>query len=682
MLGSSIMDCRWNYLLLLVLIISSLLGACGPAVPTVEVTIRADLPTPTLEPTFTASPRPTATPRPSRTATPAQSTPTPIRQSVLSGRILDQDTDQPIAGAKVRVGAVAATTDAEGRYTLTGLPPGQYFLSVTHPDYDPGLSSIFALAAGQEQSLDLVLYAPDTSPYPKDPMLTNPLDPNGAPTAEDAEHLARLQGLTGKVVGIREIKLSGEYLVNYRIGDEVRAAVAELNHAVWELTDDAGRPWWIIKVCGNLASLLPAEVAVATPAPRDMARFAEVVVDELIVRECASEKCAEIGTAQQGVRVEVIGCLADGGWCQVSLSDGRGGWCTGRSLRQLAVAEAVSVVEPVLPTAMSEVVTAGEGKIAFVSNRDGNLEIYVMNADGSGQKRLTDDRAYDGDPVWSPDGKQIAFVSQRDGDHQIYVMAADGRDQTRLTDSPTVDNDPVWSPDGRRIAFHRTPYGSIDTEIHVMNADGSGQRRLSAYPAHDLYATWSPDGQRIAFVSHRNFDSEIQVMKVDEGVPTPLTNGFAVSTGPDWSPSGGQIAFSSRRDGNSEIYVINADGSGLTRLTDHPAEDLSPIWSPDGRQIAFLSHRDSDPSSGSYRTDIYVINPDGSSLVHLTQQTEGGYDPTWSPDSRQIAFVSTRDGNSEIYVVNADGSGVAPLTDHPAMDVSPAWWHQQTGAPR
>jgi hypothetical protein len=218
------------------------LMACGSlSAPSSEVVVQTALATPTSEPTFTQVPSPTSTPQPSPTATRVKPTPMATPQSLLSGRILDHDTNQPITGATVRVGTANATTDPDGRYTLTSLAPGQYVLSATHPDYDPGLSSIFILAAGQELSLDLALYAPNTSPYPKDPMLTNPLDPSGAPTSEDAERLARLQGLTGEVVNVQETKLSGEYLVNYKIGDEVRAAVADLNHDVWELTDDAAR---------------------------------------------------------------------------------------------------------------------------------------------------------------------------------------------------------------------------------------------------------------------------------------------------------------------------------------------------------------------------------------------------------------------------------------------------------
>jgi hypothetical protein len=140
-------------------------------------------------------------------------------------------------------------------------------------------------------------------------MLTNPVAPNGAPTAEDAERLARLQGLMGEVVGIQETRLSGEYLVNYKIGDEVRTTVTELNHDVWELTEDAGQKWWILKVCGNLVSPLRAEMVVATPQPRPLPPMAEVITDKLSVRACASEACAEIGTVQRGARVEVLGCL-------------------------------------------------------------------------------------------------------------------------------------------------------------------------------------------------------------------------------------------------------------------------------------------------------------------------------------------------------------------------------------
>jgi WD40 repeat protein len=175
-------------------------------------------------------------------------------------------------------------------------------------------------------------------------------------------------------------------------------------------------------------------------------------------------------------------------------------------------------------------------QIAFVSYRDGNSEIYVMNADGK-QANLTDHAARDANPAWSPDGRRLAFVSRRDGNNEtdeIYVKNADGSGLTRLTNNTADDMSPAWSPDGRRLAFVSNRDGKYD--IYLMNADGSGQTNLTNHP----------DGDR----------------------------------GPVWSPDGNAIAFVSDRDGNEEIYVMNANGSGPTQLTDNTADDWSPAWRP------------------------------------------------------------------------------------------------------
>ena len=258
--------------------------------------------------------------------------------------------------------------------------------------------------------------------------------------------------------------------------------------------------------------------------------------------------------------------------------------------------------------------------IAFVSDRDGNDEIYVMNADGTGQTRLSDDPTHGTAPVWSPSGAEIAFESDRDGNDEIYVMNTDGTGQTNLTDNSATDGVPTWSPDGAKIAFESDRDGN--REIYVMNADGTGQTNLTSNPATDGVPAWSPDGSKITFFSYR--------------------------------------------DGNPEIYVMNADGTDQTRLTDNPALDRDPVWSPDGSQIAFWSFQ-------SANWEIYVMNADGTGQTNLTNTPGWDGDYTWSPDGSQIAFVSERDDNLEIYVINADGTGQANITSNLADDDQPAW---------
>ncbi len=261
-------------------------------------------------------------------------------------------------------------------------------------------------------------------------------------------------------------------------------------------------------------------------------------------------------------------------------------------------------------------------KITFMSDRDGNNEIYVMVADGSNLTRLTNNPAFDELPSWSADGTKIAFRSDRDGNNEIYVMNADGLNLTRLTNNPASDGEPSWSPDGTKIAFmsHRDGNG----EIYVMNADGSNPTRLTNNPAFDPEPSWSHDGTKIAFQSNRDGNFEIYVMNADGSNPTRLTNNPENDESPSWSPDGTKIAFQSFRDDNNEIYVMNADGSNPTRLTNNPAFDVDPSWSPDGTKIVFYSRRD-------VNDEIYVMNADGTNQVNLTNNPANENDPSWSP---------------------------------------------------
>ena len=256
-------------------------------------------------------------------------------------------------------------------------------------------------------------------------------------------------------------------------------------------------------------------------------------------------------------------------------------------------------------------------RIAFVSNRDGNDEIYVMDANGANQTNLTNSPGSDTKPDWSPDGDKIAFVSNRDGGFEIYIMNADGTNQTRLTNNTYNDRYPIWSPDGGQMVFISDRHRAL--EVYIMNANGTDPTRLTSTGFGESNPDWSPDGGKIVF----DANGEINVMDVDDPTQTSLTIDAAPDRDPAWSPDGSRIAFQSLRDGNWEIYIMDADGTSQTNLTAHPAGDLGPTWSSSGSKVAFMSDRNGNP-------EIYVMDADGSNQRCLTNNAANDTDPDWS----------------------------------------------------
>ncbi len=269
---------------------------------------------------------------------------------------------------------------------------------------------------------------------------------------------------------------------------------------------------------------------------------------------------------------------------------------------------------------------------------------------------LEDTRApiRDGGPSWSPDGSRIAFHSSRTGGGDIYVMNADGSGVRQLTDHPASDGSPSWSPDGKQILFDSKRSGNFD--IWVMNADGTGSKRLTRDPGRDLAPSWSPDGSKIAYMSDRVGAFQVYVMNADGAEDRRMT---MVNTNwfPQWSPDGKSLAFHVRRD----VHVLSVDATSFTRLTRDPDNGMYPSWSPTGDRIVFMSWRGGP-------TEVYVMNADGTNQARLTHTEKGdAIDPRWSPDGARIAYVHVpegRDGDGPqvICTIGADGRDGKQLT--------------------
>ncbi|MGB8983761.1 MAG: hypothetical protein WCC12_17965, partial [Anaerolineales bacterium] len=253
------------------------------------------------------------------------------------------------------------------------------------------------------------------------------------------------------------------------------------------------------------------------------------------------------------------------------------------------------------------------GECGSTSNADGSCDkyyLYTINYDGSSKKSLTTGTS--SIPSWSPNGDKIAFSSNRDGDWEIYVINADGMNETQITRNRVADDYPAWSPDGSQIVFSIWTNGSWD--IFIMNSDGSNVHSLkNTKDITETYPQWSPDGKTIAFHS-RKHDSDswnISLINVDGTNNRQLTDSF-LNWMPVWSPDGKVIAFWSIRDSWWEIYTMNADGTDQQQITTHLVSvsdnGRNPVtWSPDGIRLAFDA--DVEGSRG-----IYVFNLDDNSL--------------------------------------------------------------------
>jgi len=255
-----------------------------------------------------------------------------------------------------------------------------------------------------------------------------------------------------------------------------------------------------------------------------------------------------------------------------------------------------------------------------------SIHICIMNADGSGYRRLkTDDSVVQYYPSLSPTGDSVVFSQYREPEiYEIYEMPIDGGAPRRLTDRLGALTGPEISPDGKSIAFMRSPPASDEYQVWLMDRDGGNPRRA---------------------IDGTGWD-------------------------PTWSPDGGQILFASDRGGSIQLYIANVDGQGLHRISDLPAIRGRSDWSPQGLVATY--------SGEAWKRELYVMGADGSSPREVSPPGGNSQGPSFSPDGAWIAFTAYFDrfndeNGCEIYVVRTDGSDLRRLTNNDYCDYQPRW---------
>jgi TolB protein len=260
---------------------------------------------------------------------------------------------------------------------------------------------------------------------------------------------------------------------------------------------------------------------------------------------------------------------------------------------------------------------AYEGHIVFTSNRDGNPEVYILNAADLSVVRLTNHKGYDDEPSLSPDGATVVFCSNRNGNTELYIVDSDGKDLKRLTDTAYPEADPSFTGDGKGILFTSLVEGDKDIWRYDL-ATGKSAKFLGG-EGDQFMARQAPDGA-VVYVQEGD---DAGIMLWENGKATKLAASGYIDTMPAFSPDGKLVYFVSNRKGDYDIYVVNRDGSACRELVALPSLEGRPAPSPGGQSLALASDPDGD-------LELYIFTAAGEKQVQLTENDGfDDYEPFW-----------------------------------------------------
>ena len=273
-----------------------------------------------------------------------------------------------------------------------------------------------------------------------------------------------------------------------------------------------------------------------------------------------------------------------------------------------------------------------QGHIVFtcqIFKVQANDQICIMNADGSGFRRLTtEDNIRHFYPSLAPNGQSVLYTAFfGENNYEIYQLNLNSGDLDRLTSSFGVDNAPEYSADGQFITYmHSTPNRNL---MQIMIMDGNGNDPGNIEQVNGWDPTWSPNGQSILFASDRNGTTQLYTVRLDGSRLTRITNLPAIRGRSDWSSDGQYIVTYSGEAWQREVYMMNADGSNVRQLSPSGGNSQGPSFSPDGKWVAFTAYFDN--FGDDHGCEIYIIRIDGTDLRRLTDNDYCDYQPRWGP---------------------------------------------------
>ena len=263
-----------------------------------------------------------------------------------------------------------------------------------------------------------------------------------------------------------------------------------------------------------------------------------------------------------------------------------------------------------------------------------------------------------------PFSARIAYISDLNGDKELWLMDVDGKRPIRLTNHRSIVLNPDFSPRGKEILF--TSYRANNPDLYRKEIYTGKEAKISYKQGLNVAGRMSPNGREIALTLSKDGNPEIYLIGTTGRIHKRITDSWGIDSDPSWSPDGSQIAFVSNRQGNPHIFVADTFTGQAARLTTRGKYNATPAWGPKGERIAFTRQ-----SGGQF--DIYTINIDGTDERRLTFGPGNSEHPRWSPDGRFIIYSSDKGGNRAIYVMRNDGTGARRLTKLDSDCRHPAW---------